>query len=82
LTGKTRQIGYFKNGGGNALDAHSLSNNVSKLWIGIILNYMATMVNSNDDDEIRNVVSEQFRCRFGDLPADWAKLIRFRSLIA
>ncbi len=82
LTGKTRQIGYFKPGGGNVLDAHSLSNNVSKLWIGIILNYMATMVNSTDDDEIRNVVSEQFRCRFGDLPADWAKLIRFRSLIA
>lgn len=82
LSNKTRQIGYYKPGGGSALDAHSLSNNVSKLWIGIILNYMATMVNSTDDDQIRSVVSEQFRCRFGDLPADWAKLIRFRSLIA
>jgi hypothetical protein len=81
LTNKTRQIGYFKPGGGNALDAHSLSNNVSKLWKGIILNYMATMVNSNDDDQIRAVVKEQFVCRFGELPPDWEKLIRFRSLI-
>ena len=78
----TRQIGYFKPGGGNALDAHSLSNNVSQLWKGIILNYMATMVRSTDDDQIRAVVREQFVSTFGELPPDWEKLIRFRSLIA
>lgn len=78
----TRQIGYFRPGGGNVLDAHSLSNNVSQLWRAIILNYMATMVNSTDDEQVMNVAAEQFRCKFGDLPADWRNLIRFRSLVA
>lgn len=78
----TRQIGYFKAGGGNVLDAHSLSNNVSQLWRAIILNYMATMVNSTDDEQVMNVAAEQFRCKFGELPPDWKNLIRFRSLVA
>jgi hypothetical protein len=78
----TRQIGYFRAGGGNVLDAHSLSNNVSQLWRAIILNYMATMVNSTDDEQVMNVAAEQFRCRFGDIPADWRNLIRFKSLVA
>jgi hypothetical protein len=78
----TRQIGYFRAGGGNVLDAHSLSNNVSQLWRAIILNYMATMVNSNDDEQVMNVAAEQFRCKFGELPADWRNLIRFKSLVA
>lgn len=81
LNGMTRQIGYFKPGGGNNLAAHSLVNNVNKLWIAVILNYLATRVNSTDDDEIRATVAEHFRCKFGELPPDWQKLLRFKSLI-
>lgn len=83
LTGKTRQIGYYKIAGGNVIDAHSLSNNVSKLWIAVILNYMATLVNSTDEDKIVYEVGEQFKLKFGSiLPPDWKEMIRFKSLVA
>lgn len=83
LAGKTRQIGYYKIAGGNVVDAHSLSNNVNKLWIGVILNYMATLVNSTDDEKIVSEVGEQFKAKFGSiLPPDWKDLIRLKSLVA
>lgn len=83
IAGKTRQIGYYKIAGGNVVDAHSLSNNVSKLWIGVILNYMATLVNSTDDEEIIYQVGENFKAKFGSiLPPDWRELIRLKSLVA
>ncbi len=83
LSGKTRQIGYYKIAGGNVVDAHSLSNNVSKLWIAVILNYMATLVNSTDDQEIINQVGVNFKAKFGAiLPPDWKELIRLKSLVA
>lgn len=83
LNGKTRQIGWYKIAGGTAIDSHSLANNVSKLWIGVILNYMATLVDSTDDDKIVYEVGEKFKAQFGAiLPPDWKELIRLRSLIA
>lgn len=83
LSGKTRQIGWYKIAGGTAIDSHSLANNVSKLWIGVILNYMATLVDSTDDDKIVYEVGEKFKAQFGAiLPPDWKELIRLRSLIA
>lgn len=82
LAGKTRQIGYFKAAGGVITDAHSLSNNTQKLWVAVILNYMATLVNSTDDDKIVAEVGERFREKFGSLPNDWQQLIRLKSLIA
>jgi len=83
LNGKTRQIGYFKIAGGNAVDAHSLSNNIGKLWIAVILNYMATLVNTTDDEKLINEVGERFKEKFGAiLPPDWKDLIRLKSLIA
>lgn len=82
LSGKTRQIGYFKAAGGVITDAHSLSNNTQKLWVAVILNYMATLVNSTDDDKIIAEVGERFREKFGSLPNDWQQLIRLKSLIA
>lgn len=83
LNGKTRQIGWYRIAGGTAIDSHSLANNVSKLWIGVILNYMATLVDSTDDDKIVYEVGEKFKAHFGAiLPPDWKELIRLRSLIA
>lgn len=83
LSGKTRQIGYYKIAGGTAIESHSLANNVSKLWIAVILNYMATLVNSTDDEKIVYEVGEKFKEQFGAiLPPDWKDLIRLRSLIA
>ena len=83
LSGKTRQIGYYKVAGGNVVDAHSLSNNVSKLWIAVILNYMATLVNSTDEQKIIYEVEQNFKAKFGSiLPSDWKELIRFKSLVA
>ncbi len=82
LANKTRQIGYFKQGGGVVLDANSLSNNSQKLWMGVILNYMATQVYSNDDQEVIRIVGEKFREKFGSLPGDWQKFVRFKSLVA
>jgi hypothetical protein len=83
LSGKTRQIGWYRIAGGTAIDSHSLANNVSKLWIGVILNYMATLVDSTDDDKIVYEVGEKFKAQFGSiLPPDWKELIRLRSLIA
>lgn len=82
LSGRKRQIGYFKQGGGVQATANSMSNNINQLWMGVILNYLATMVNSTDDDEIINIVGSVFKERFGDPPPDWKNLIRFRSLIA
>lgn len=83
ISGKTRQIGWYKIAGGTAIDSHSLANNVSKLWIAVILNYMATLVNSTDDEKIVYEVGERFKEQFGAiLPPDWKELIRLRSLIA
>ncbi|HXH31100.1 MAG TPA: hypothetical protein VNJ01_09835 [Bacteriovoracaceae bacterium] len=82
LANKTRQIGFFKQGGGVVLDANSLANNSQKLWMGVILNYMATQVHSTDDAEIVRIVGEQFRVKFGSLPNDWQKFIRLKSLVA
>jgi len=83
INGKTRQIGWYKIAGGTAIDSHSLANNVSKLWIAVILNYMATLVDSTDDEKIVYEVGERFKEQFGAiLPPDWKELIRLRSLIA
>jgi hypothetical protein len=82
ISKKTRQIGYYKAAGGSAPDAHSLSNNVSNLWMAVILNYMATLVNSTDDEKIIYEVGESFKKKFGTLPPDWQQLIRLRSLVA
>jgi hypothetical protein len=82
LSGRKRQIGYFVQGGGVNSGATSMSNNVAQLWKSVILNYLATMVNSTDDDEVVRVAGDVFESRFGDLPPDWQKLIRLRSLVA
>jgi hypothetical protein len=84
ISGKTRQIGYYRTAGGTATDGHSLANNVSRIWVAVILNYLATMVNSNDDQQIIREVEAAFKDRFREttLPPDWQNLIRFRSLIA
>jgi hypothetical protein len=82
LAGKKRQVGHFVQAGGVAKNATSVSNNPQQLWKAIILNYFACMTNSTDDDEIIRVAGEAFEDKFGDLPPDWKKLIRFRSLIA
>ena len=59
-----------------------MSNNINQLWMAVILNYLATMVNSTDDDEVINIVGTVFKERFGDPPPDWKSLIRLRSLVA
>jgi hypothetical protein len=82
LSGRKRQIGYFVQGGGVNAGATSMSNNVAQLWKSVILNYLATMVNSNDDDEVVRVAGDVFESRFGELPPDWQQLIRLRSLVA
>lgn len=82
LSGRKRQVGYFKQAGGVNANANSMSNNINQLWMAVILNYMATMVNSTDDEEIINIVGTVFKERFGDPPPDWKNLIRLRSLVA
>jgi len=82
LSGRKRQVGHFKQAGGVNAGANSMSNNINQLWKAVILNYLATMVNSNDDDEVISIVGTVFEERFGDLPPDWKNLIRLRSLVA
>lgn len=82
LSGRKRQVGHFKQAGGVNAGANSMSNNINQLWMAVILNYLATMVNSTDDDEIVNIVGTVFKERFGDPPPDWKSLIRLRSLVA
>lgn len=82
LSGVTRQIGWINKGKGVNLGSHSLANNTSNAWKLVILNYLATRVKSTDDQQIKAMVEEHFKCIFGELPPGWENMIRFRSLVA
>lgn len=79
-----RQIGHFAQGGGNVSTATSISNNPSDVWKVIALNYIATLVNSTDDEQVKHIAKETFKHKFGisTLPPDANNLIRLRSLVA
>jgi hypothetical protein len=82
LSGKTRQVGYFKQGGGNNLTATSVSNNVDQMWKAVVLNYLACMSTENPDNVVADV-QKRFKDLFPaeSLPQDSDKLIRFKSII-
>ena len=83
LDGKTRQVGYFKKGGGINLSSTSVSNNVDGMWKAVTLNYMACMSKAAPD-----AIVEDVKKRFAELfptealPNDIDRLIRFKSIVA
>jgi hypothetical protein len=83
LAGKTRQVGYFKHGGGNNLTATSVSNNIDQMWKAVILNYLACMSTAQPDGVIADV-KKKFLELFPSetIPTDVDKLIRFKSIIS
>ncbi len=83
LPGKTRQIGYFRQGGGINLTATSVSNNIDQMWKAVILNYLACMSNEAPDKVIEDVKKKFSETFPGEtLPSDYEKLIRFKSMVA
>jgi hypothetical protein len=83
LGGKSRQIGYFKQGGGINFTSSSVANNVDQMWKAVVLNYLACMSTAAPDGVVADV-----KKRFGEvfptetLPPDAEKLIRFKSIVA
>lgn len=81
---RERQLGHFtQNSAAINLTSTSVANNAGEVWKAIMLNYIASMSTSTDDDAIIVETMEKFKSRFPgkDLPPDAADLIRFRSLI-
>ncbi len=78
---RTRQVGHFKKGGGVVLTSTSIANSTDKIWIGVILNYLAFSSEKSDDDGIIADAIQQFKDRFPfeDLPDDAEDLIRLKS---
>ena len=78
---RTRQIGHFRKGGGVELTATSIANNVSKIWVGIMLNYLAFSSGKTDDDAVIAEAIQNFKDRFPfeDLPDDAEDLIRLKA---
>ncbi len=82
LEGKTRQVGYFKKGGGINLSSTSVSNNVDGMWKAVTLNYMACMSKASPDgvvDDVKKRFSELYPTE--SIPNDIDRLIRFKSIV-
>lgn len=83
LEGKTRQVGFFRQGAGINLTSSSVSNNVDEMWKAVTLNYMACMSKVAPDAVVEDV-KKRFKELFPSetLPKDADKLIRFKSIVA
>lgn len=83
LSGKTRQVGYFKQGAGIQLTSTSVSNSVDQMWKAVIVNYLACMSSAAPDRVVEDV-KKRFQELFPaeTMPADVDKLIRFKSIVA
>jgi hypothetical protein len=83
LSGKTRQVGYFKQGAGINLTSTSVSGNVDQMWKAVILNYLACMSSATPDGVVADA-KKRFTEVFPSesLPSDAANLIRFKSIVA
>lgn len=83
LPNKTRQVGYFRQGGGVNLTSTSVSNSTDQMWKAVILNYLACM-STESPDRIVDDIRAKFLATFPaeTLPPDFDKLIRFRSIVS